>query len=553
MRTVSSRTVFALTALVLAMPAMRGLSVFDEGLIATGSLAVLNGALPYRDFHTPYGPGTFYLHALLFRVFGADLLVLRVVHVLCLSAIVALIHRIARQLSPKDHWAASAASLLAIGAVLACRPSAGYPAYPAEALLLLAVALLRPAEADASHPMPMQRFAIASTAVGMAGVIRWDLGLFGIAALGLTTLLDRRAAGASWPVTGRSAALSGAPAALVMTIGYVPLLALTPPQHWVDDVLGYVFLEMAKWREIEFVRPMLATLSDSVREGRPVAFLNALFRLAFLALPVVLPVAALLQVARRTRDRVGWTRGDTVIVLLAITVVLQLNQMRVRPSLWQGLPAFLFALPLLAVTGPAVLSWLRARPGWRWPVASATALIVAAVSVSAGVSVHKSLEGRAVGLPAAHATGIRLSSEPAAAYDALLRYVWANTEPGEPVYSGVRDHRRLLINDVAFYFLANRPSPTRFAELVPGLSNTEAGQARIIEGLRRARVRMVVLLDIASEEPNLSSRAVVPDTLDRYLSENYREVRRFGSYRVLLDPVSAARLDNPLPTLSQQH
>src|SRR6266542_4540025 len=54
------------------------LDALDEGYFMSTSWRVLAGDLPYRDFSTPYTPAFFYLNALLFRVFGVDLLTLRV-------------------------------------------------------------------------------------------------------------------------------------------------------------------------------------------------------------------------------------------------------------------------------------------------------------------------------------------------------------------------------------------------------------------------------------------------------------------------------------------
>ncbi|MFH1277404.1 MAG: glycosyltransferase family 39 protein [Candidatus Eisenbacteria bacterium] len=49
----------------------------DEGYLLGGVTRILDGQVPYRDFHHTYGPARFYLVAFLFRLFGEDLLVLR--------------------------------------------------------------------------------------------------------------------------------------------------------------------------------------------------------------------------------------------------------------------------------------------------------------------------------------------------------------------------------------------------------------------------------------------------------------------------------------------
>lgn len=47
----------------------------DEGIVLAGAQRVLAGQVPYRDFFSFYTPGSYYLMALLFRLFGASMLV----------------------------------------------------------------------------------------------------------------------------------------------------------------------------------------------------------------------------------------------------------------------------------------------------------------------------------------------------------------------------------------------------------------------------------------------------------------------------------------------
>jgi hypothetical protein len=49
----------------------------DEGMIVYPIWRVAEGEIPYRDFQHLYGPSLFYLNGLLFRIFGADLAVVR--------------------------------------------------------------------------------------------------------------------------------------------------------------------------------------------------------------------------------------------------------------------------------------------------------------------------------------------------------------------------------------------------------------------------------------------------------------------------------------------
>ncbi len=51
-----------------------GMYVYDEGLALLGAQNVIEGQVPYRDFWTVYPPGSLYLDAALFKVFGSSAL-----------------------------------------------------------------------------------------------------------------------------------------------------------------------------------------------------------------------------------------------------------------------------------------------------------------------------------------------------------------------------------------------------------------------------------------------------------------------------------------------
>src|SRR5512143_11613 len=99
---------------------------------------VLEGAVPYRDFHTLYPPATFYLNAALFRWLGVSLhsalvgvLIFKVltVGVICLSG---------RQVMPRI-WAATAA----VSGLLWLRPNGPFKSVPMHyGALFLALAML---------------------------------------------------------------------------------------------------------------------------------------------------------------------------------------------------------------------------------------------------------------------------------------------------------------------------------------------------------------------------------------------------------------------------
>lgn len=74
-----------------------GIFLQDEGVIAYQALRVSRGEVPYADFQTAYTPAGYYLHALLFEAFGANLAVLRAAASVACAATAALLYLAAVQ------------------------------------------------------------------------------------------------------------------------------------------------------------------------------------------------------------------------------------------------------------------------------------------------------------------------------------------------------------------------------------------------------------------------------------------------------------------------
>src|SRR5438067_12684026 len=87
-----SRRHFSPTSLEMAIPLLIFVSCFaylcifrdystlepDEGIVLQGAERILAGQVPYRDFFSFYTPGSFYLVAWLFRIFGDSFIVARI-------------------------------------------------------------------------------------------------------------------------------------------------------------------------------------------------------------------------------------------------------------------------------------------------------------------------------------------------------------------------------------------------------------------------------------------------------------------------------------------
>jgi hypothetical protein len=114
-----------------------------------------------------------------------------------------------------------------------------------------------------------------------------------------------------------------------------------------------------------------------------------------------------------------------------------------------------------------------------------------------------------------------------------FEYVRTHTQEGEAIFVGNTRHDIVFVNDVGFYFLAGRPSATRYSELHPGVATTLQVQQEIAGELESKNVNILVLVDIGnSGEPNASAVSSGIHYLDDFIRSKYTRVRLYGEYQV---------------------
>lgn len=527
---------FAVLSILLALlflpKSLVGINIFDEGFIVSGAMLVKDGMLPYRDFLSMYGPGQYYVTAAIFSLLGEELRFVRFLHVALLAALGMAIYLLAKKSS--EGVGKPLLLLLAyVGIVLFAQPNVGYPAITATLFLLLsAFALIKWA-----HTLRADRLVLASCMIGIAGLFRWDFGIFGLVALTLTmtfaTLQEKRNTGRNIHfITWLFAAI--APAMLILAAIYIPLLVIfSSPVRWYQEVPLFSLTKFAKWRNLEFVRPALWNLLES---RSAMAFDTSILKLAYLGIPIALVIGAISSAAyvlfRRMAKPIE-TNRLVLIVYLAFLCLFLLNQMRVRPGLWQGFPALVVSLPLIVL----LLDYYKAIIARNKPLTMAlniTGFFIGALLFNAGLQgLLESSDKRLIAFNTLRSLSIRVEPEMKPYID-LVKYVQDNTKPNEPIYSGVQDHSRLFVNDAMLYFLTRRPPADRFLELEPGIANSLQGQQEIINALMHKNVHMIVLSEFKSIEPNNTSRSNGVTILDEYIRANYHFDRSFGNQMVFV-------------------
>lgn len=506
---------------------------FDEGFIASGSMLARRGWLPIDDFYVIYGPGQYWLLAGAFATLGEDLLVLRTVSALCQAALCAALTECALRLSSDRLLAGAAVASSFVLLTAASTPDAGYPAVTATLLLALA------ALTCIGRFGPDRRPAItrASLILGVCAWFRWDFGLFGVTALCMAVTLTAFANRTPARSLALSLAAAVVPALLVSLAAFGPLIAPSGLQRWLTEVPIFLLQEFNTWRGLDYVGPNLEALRQAFGEGNRWGWSRALLKLVMAGLPMVIaPIAAIVAAHRLVVQRHGSLAQDQLALLIALSTVFLLNQMRVRPGLPQGYPALVMCLPLLAYLWQSLAA---RRAGARLPLAAAAACALLLAAYVFQGDVKRLLHSHQPFHALPRASHLRVSTDPRALqelvdYSRLVQHVRATTRPDERILSGVADTSRLFVNDAMLYFLADRLPATRWVEMEPGITNTVQGQQELIADLQRHGVNTIVLWRQFSTEPNASSRGNGTRLLDDFVHAHFVESARFGQSVVLV-------------------
>ena len=114
-----------------------------------------------------------------------------------------------------------------------------------------------------------------------------------------------------------------------------------------------------------------------------------------------------------------------------------------------------------------------------------------------------------------------------------VEYIQSRTQPGDYVFVGNHRHDVSFVSDMLFGFLADRPSPTRYTELHPGLTTTLPSQEAMAQDLTAKDVQWVVTFaGWESHEPNASSVSSGVTYLDDFIREQFLSVAAIGNYRI---------------------
>jgi hypothetical protein len=498
---------------------------YDEGLILTGAMRVLNGELPSRDFYANYGPAQFVILAGCFSWLGADLLVARTYDNVLAATIITLVWLSIRGVRRKFLAWSCVATVL--GLVIFDRIHL-YPVTPAIVLVLFGCDV---GARGVGCSWTLSRYGGVAMCIAGLMLFRYDLAVLAAIGLGLPLLLMTCSQVREGIITqGRAITIATHASATVLVA-----IALVCGMLWATGILGPALSDL-----LTYTLPTYRATRSLPFPGIEVAlrdlpqFFSVYFAIAALAVAFV----ALALVCRRTAGRclVSDMRLVKITIFSSAAALMYIKGL-VRVSPQHMLLANVPAAVALYLATDVLDEMLAARS---WAVASFVSGSVATVFAGYFCLALKSnswghpiyLDYASIRNPPALVAlrGFGATDDEVWA----ASYIIANTKPTDRILSATGRHDKVLLNNCAIYFVAGRLPGTRWHQYDPGVQTTQAVQEAIIRDISAQRVGLVVRDRSWDEivEPNDSRFSSGITLLDEYIASQFNKDAEHGRIEI---------------------
>lgn len=473
----------------------------DEGWLLMAVERILSGQVAYRDFYEFYTPGRWYLFAGLFKLFGHQFLIVRIVWAFGLAVEVALIFKLARKVLPISY------SLIpAMAVLLAPGP---WQKTPFTLSMVVGIWLV---VWYSSRPS-LKRAAVMGIGSALILLFRQDTGVFFACLGGLFVLIKEKD--------------NKLKSVAVMAAGYLLFTSI-----WVGwfiaqgagpELLRQVVFAGAKGFSTNPIP--FPGLFEPLPEGISAVniFLMVLGRAAFYMPFLIIPAFFFAWYMSRADIKAN---NETVFwSILAFALMLAANQFRARsdfPHLWQ-------AYPVISLMAAMVIATLGLKNRVAAIVSTIVFLaIVGGASFSTPYLHHGSprvIEGRSVPY-----SNPRMPVMLTPIENKLLKEV----EDMIRKYVPPRGYVFLAPDMPIFYFLTDTRNPTPWDVVRPSFLWGEEDQAKAASLIESSKTRLVVIRDPDLIPVNEVRFSDTYPLLNSYIMENYHFAERIDDFRFYL-------------------
>jgi hypothetical protein len=524
-----------LAALVYFASFMRYGLAYDEGYLLDSVERILDGQVIYRDFHHTYAPGSFYLVAALFRMFGQSIMVERWVFVVLEALKCGLAFLIVRTVT-RSRLAYLAPVLVALA------PGPWHKVFfPAFGFLALYAVL-------ATIERRPRWFLAAGGGIGISAIFRQDVAVFALVgcllAIGIEEVRRRK----------------GLPSVLakIAWLGLGLALAVGPVSIWFyrQGALGAMLHKLTVDGVLDNMTNRIPYPGLGAATG--VDWRYALYVLPvklFFYLPFVVYGLSLVLVVRALAARV-WTDRHTALSVILVASAMAFNQSTFRSDIGHLLQTMQFVFLLVPPLLASGLVWPSRRlapagrglVALRWGavvlpmIALVWVTLVLTFATRGPLAARFQREGIGVGdteyigsmvVRAGNTTNLELARAPiyvtpgeARFFMEIKGFLDANTSPGEYV---------LAVPQLqTLYFLFDRRNPTRYAHYRRSLSPAE--EARYIDDIKSHGTAYILLtepFEVARFGETSQSFSEYARPVRDWILANYVLVERIGGVKIL--------------------
>lgn len=503
-----------------------GLNLWDEGDLAYGALRVLNGQIPLIDFgHDGYPPGRYVLSALFFKIFGTNLLSIRLLFVLLTSLVVILLYTTAKNIMNKNF--AFIASLLLLSA-----PSMYYSRFFPICTIINIYFVARYINSYRKFDLLLAIFIILLTLL-----IKLEIGLISFIVLSIVFVLQAFYSREKISINFKSLHLRNKILVSMAICFLVLLLTAAFKINLPSKLNTFVFQMNSTWGN-----PFPSFFSSSEKRFLP---WKELFDVSLFYMPILVYISTIILLLKRCilSSFHATFNNKCNLLLLAISlfgigtyglVVWRVgfdNLLRVLPAFYILLCYFLNLFYKKIMQKLAHTDCLN--PGFNFKVfiLSIPVLILPALLIVKFNFYHGFYAGSIGELRKNH---VYISLEKAHVFANPMEAIWINeivtyiretTTKDDPIFA-------LPLNPI-WYFLSERDNPTSYDWVLPQTIKLLGTEQKIIDQLQSNFPKIIIYADIAidgREERRLSYYA--PE-LYKFIVNNYYLTKITGPFQIL--------------------
>lgn len=500
-----------------------GLRIDDEGYLLAGVTRLLSGQIPYIDFPQNYSPGRYYLFAALFRLFGEDLLVIRIFWVVLIASSAALAFLLARRLVPR-YTALIAAVLVTV-----------VPA-PVHKSFFIFIPLLNLYLAALYLEERVSPFWLGCVS-GVTILFRQDVGavgmLVGLAAIFIDKMRSQyqSACNAGDKRRGRR---RHTPFFLGILCSLLPLFLYYGIHSGIGELVSQLLFAGLK-----------------ANKGKPLPYPNAIFlirhiftrpSLYFLIVfyaPLVLYALSLGLIIKKIAGK-NVPTATSLHAMILLTGLLIFPQVLIRSDfshISQVLPPFYLLITYWITHSANFAGNKSAGAATRLLSATLSTFLIAVVLYVAAFNIFlfqnqrspfftrfsREHDYRTLDIPRAR---VLLPHNMCEILSSVVRHVTIHTCAG--------DYLIAMPYAPIFNFLTDRPNPTRYDIFLPGeMDGSEEQQHEITRSMENPRLKYVIMDD--QPQSGIDAQQIeqtIPEVY-KYIAEHFVLEKEIGSYRIL--------------------